>query len=150
MGVVLCLHSYQTHLHHGEAQCCETSPPSPGVVQLIQLPWHHTAEGQIHTGWRQPGGQPLLGCQAVDHNANLADVVFCFSASTGDPRGLAQSKFPLYHQGVSRVLATAVGVVVLQGLEVAGGVEGVGAGEELWTRPNLTSEHSGKGVKSLK
>lgn len=140
MAVVLRLHPYQSHLHHGEAQRCQTSPPCPGVVHLIQLPRHRSTQGQTHAGRRQPGGEPLLGCQAVDHDAHLAEVVFSFGAPAGDPGGLAQTKLPPDHQGVGWVLAAAVSVVVLQSLEVTAGVEGVGAGEELWTGPNFTSE----------
>lgn len=144
MAVVLRLHPYQSHLHHGEAQRCQTSPPCPGVVQLIWLPQR---QGQTYTGRRRPGGQPLLGCQAVDHNAHLAEMVFSFGAPAGDPGRLTQTKLPPNNQGVGRVLAAAVCVVVLQGLEVTAGVEGVGAGEELWTGPNFTSEH--RGIKWL-
>lgn len=83
----------------------------------------------------------MLGGQAVDHDAHLAEVVFSLSASTGDPGGLSQAKLPPDHQGVGRVLTATVCVVVLQGLEVTSGVEGVGASEELWTWANFTPEH---------
>ena len=142
MAVMLRLHPYQPHLHHREAQRHQTSPPCPGVVQLVRLPRHDSTPGQTHAARRQPGGQPLLGCHAVDHDAHLAEVVFSLGAPAGDPGGLAQTKLPPDHQGVGRVLAAAVCVVVLQGLEVTAGVEGVGAGEELWTGPNLTSEQN--------
>lgn len=148
MAVVLRLHPYQSHLHHGEAQRRQTSPPCPGVVQLIWLPRHHSTQGQTHAGRGKPGGQPLLGCQAVNHNAHLAEVVFCFSGPAGDPGRMTQPKPPPDHQGVGWVLAAAVRVVVLQGLEVTAGVEGVGAGEELWTWSNFTSDH--RGVKWIK
>lgn len=150
MTVVLCLHPNQTHLQHGETQHSQAAPPCAGVVQLIQLPRHHSTQGQTHTGRGQPGGQPLLGCQAVDHEAHFAEVVFSFGASVGDPGGLAQTKLPPDQQGVGRVLTAAVGVVVLQGLEVTAGVKGVGTGEELRTGPNFTSEHKGTVQKWLK
>lgn len=143
MAVVLRLHPYQPHLHHREAQRRQTPPPCPGVVQLVQLPRHHPTQGQTDAGGRKPGGQPLLGCQAVDHDAHLAEVVFCLGAPAGDPGGLPQTKLPPDHQGVGRGLTAAVGVIVLQGGEVAAGVEVVGAGDELWTGPHLTSEQRG-------
>lgn len=143
MSVVLRLHPYQSHLHHGEAQRFKASPPRPGVVQLVQLPRHHLTQNQTHAARRQPGRQPLLGRHAVDHDAHLAEVVFSFSAPAGDPGGLAQTELAPDHQGVGWVLAAAVAVEVLQGQEVTAGVEGVGAGEELGTGPNFTSEHGG-------
>lgn len=141
MTVVLRLHPYQSHLHHGEAQRFQTSPPRPGAVQLVQLPRHHLTQNQAHAARRQPGRQPLLGCHAVDHDAHLAEVVFSFSGPAGDPGGLAQTELAPDHQGVGWVLAAAVAVEMLQGQEVSAGVEGVGAGEELRTGPNFTSEH---------
>lgn len=84
----------------------------------------------------------------MNHNAHLAEVVLCFSGPAGDPGRVAQTQLPLDHQGVGWVLAATVCVVVLQGLEVTAGMEGVGAGEELGTWPNFTSDHSG--VKWLK
>lgn len=141
MAVVVRLHPYQSHFNHGEAKRRQTSPPCSGIVQLIQLPWHNSIQSQTDAGRRQPGDQPLLGCQAVDHNAHLAEVVFSFGAPAGDPGGLAQTKLPPDHQGVGWVLATAVCVIVLQGLEVTAGVEDVGTGEELGSRPNFTPEH---------
>lgn len=147
---MLRLHPHQIHLHQGEAHRSQTAPPCSSVEQLLQLPWHQTTQRQTHAGRRQPGGQPLLGCEAVHHDAHVAEVVFSFGASAGDPGGLPQTELAPDHQGVGRVLAATVCVVVLQQVEVASGEEGVGAGEELWTWPNFTSEHRGRGLKRLK
>ncbi|TNN36714.1 hypothetical protein EYF80_053127 [Liparis tanakae] len=131
MAVVLRLHAYHPHLHHGEAQRFQTPPPRPGVVQLARLPRHDSAQGRPHAARGQHGGQPLLGRQAVDHDAHLAEVVLGLGGPAGDPGGLAQAELAPDHQGVGGVLAAAVGVVVLQGLEVTAGVEGVGAGSKM-------------------
>lgn len=141
MPVVLRLHPHKSHLHHGEAQCCQTAPPPSGVVQLVRLPRHHLTQGQSHAGCRQTGGQPLLGCQAVNDDGHLAQVVLSVGSPPGDPGGVTKTQLPPDHQGVRRVLAATVGVVVLQGLEVTARVEGVGAGKELRTWSNFTSSH---------
>lgn len=143
MAVMLGLHPQQTHLQHGETQGCQAGPPCPGIVQLIQLPWHRSPQGHTHTGWRQLGGQSLHGHRAVNHDAHLGEVVFSFGAPSGDPGGLAQTQLPPDHQGVGWVRTAAVGVVVLQGLELTTGVESVGAGEELWPGPNFASRRRG-------
>lgn len=137
--VVLRLHPYQSQLHHGEAQRRQTPPPSSSVVQLVRLPRHHLAQGQSHAGRGQTGGQPLLGGQAVNDNGHLVEVVLCIGRPPGDPGGMSKAKLPPDHQGVGRVLAATVGVVVLQGLEMTARMEGVGAGKELWTWPDFTS-----------
>lgn len=150
MPGVLRLHPYQSHLHHGEAQCRQTPPACPGVVQLMWLPWCHSSQGQTRADGRQPGGHPLLGCQAVNDNGHPIEVVLCFGGPAGDPGCMTQTKLPPDHQGVSWVLAAAVRVVVLQGLEVTARVEGVGAGEELGAWPNFTSEQRGVKIEKMK
>lgn len=77
----------------------------------------------------------------MDHNAHLGDMMFSLSAPGGDPGGLLQTDLAPDQKGVCWVSTAAVGVVVLQGMEVAVGLEGVGASEELWARPNFTSVH---------
>lgn len=138
---MLRFHAYQTHLRHREAHGCQTRPACAGVVQLKQLSRHRFIEAQAHAGWRQPGGQPLLGCHAVNHNPHSAEMVLCLGGPTGDPGGLEQTDLASDHQGVSRVFTAALSVVVLQCLEVTVGMKGVGSGEELWTGPNFTSKH---------
>lgn len=140
MAVVLGLHPYQTHFHHGEAQRCQTASPHPGVVQLKQFPRQHPRHGDTHAGRGQPGGQRPLGLGAVNHHAHLAQVVLGLGAPAGDPGRLAHAEPAPDHQRVGRVLAAAAGVVVLQRLEGTVGVEGVGAGEELRPGPNFTPE----------
>lgn len=141
MPVVLRLHPYQSHLHHGEAQRRQAAPPSSGVVELVGPPRHQLTQGQGHAGRRQDRGQPLLGRQAVNDHGHLVEVVLGVGGPPGDPGGVAEAQLPPDQEGVRRVLAAAVGVVVLQGLEVTAGVEGVGAGEELWTGSDFTSAH---------
>lgn len=77
----------------------------------------------------------------MNHNAHFGEVMFSFSAPTGDPGGLAQTNLSPDYQRVAWLLTATVGIIVLQGLEVTVGVEGVGAGEELWTRPNFTTKY---------
>lgn len=88
MAVVLRLHPDQLHLQHGETQRHQTPPPRPRVVQLVQLSRHHSTQSCTDAGRGQPGGQPLLGCEAVDYNAHLTQVVFSFCGSLCDPGGL--------------------------------------------------------------
>lgn len=49
MGLMLGLHSHQAQFHHREPQGTQTVPPCLGVVQLIQAPGHHAAQGEAHT-----------------------------------------------------------------------------------------------------
>lgn len=76
----------------------------------------------------------------MNHNSHFAEVMLSFSSPTSDPRGLAQTDLSPDYQGVARILAAAVGIVVLQGLEVTVGMESVGAGKKLWTRTNFASK----------
>lgn len=147
------LHSHKSQLHHGEAHGRQTRPACSAVVELKGPPHRHPVQGGTHAGGRQPGGQPLLGRRAVHYNGHLAEVVIGLGGPAGDPGGVAQPQLPPDAERVGGVLAAAVGVVVLQGLEVTGRVEGVGAGEELGARSDFAPEHrverrGGKSVQS--
>lgn len=138
------LHSHQSQLHQGEAHGGQTRPPCPAVVELEGPPHRHPVQGGTHAGGRQPGRQPLLCRRAVHHYGHLGEVVISLGGPAGDPGGVAQPQLPPDAEGVGGVLAAAVCVVVLQGLEVTAGVEGVRAGEELGARPDFTPAHRGE------
>lgn len=142
--LVVRLHSHESQLHHGKAHRRQTRPSCPAVVELVGPPHRHPVQGETHAGGRQPGGQPLLGHQAVHHDGHLAEVVVGLGGPAGDPGGVTQPQLPPDAEGVGGFLAAAVGVVVLQGLEVTAGVEGVGAGEELRPRSDFAPEHRGQ------
>lgn len=80
----------------------------------------------------------------MHHHGHLVEVVIGLGGPAGDPGGVTQPQLPPYAEGVGGFLAAGVCVVVLQGLEVAAGVEGVGAGEELRSGSDFAPEHTGE------
>ena len=80
----------------------------------------------------------LRGPGAVDHHAHLLEVVISLGGPPGQPGRLSEAQLGADQQGVGGMLAGAVAVVVLQGAEVAAGVEGVGTRQELRAGPHLT------------
>lgn len=73
----------------------------------------------------------------MENDADFVQVVVGLGGPAGDPGGLAQPELALDDQRVRRVAAGGVPVVELVSLEEAVGVEEVGSGEELRSRPHL-------------
>lgn len=146
--LVLRLHSYESQLHHGKAHRRQTRPACPAVVELEVSSHRHPVQGKTHAGGRQTGGQSLLGRLAVHYDGHLAQMVIGLGGPAGDPGGVTQPQLSPDAEGVGGFLAAAVCVVVLQGLEVTAGVEGVGAGEELRPWSDFAPEHRGEKWKN--